>query len=247
MELKVKSKNRGFIEKTIEPEILFVLQEMGNSRKKIIKFQRTRIQSSVVIAFIFLALGVLIDNWLLIGAIVGPIIFYKAQSKKVNNLHTSWKFQRQLQFSKFCRLLIPYLKQENNQSLYAIFNKLLNRMETEEDKNSLYRLMTEMSENPNSVQPFVHFADRSSGTDSAVLFMTTVFDYSQTAKDASVITELGEQASEELMLMFDEILNFKLKKFVFYPTKVVMLSFIIVLGFAAGVLWMNIPKEPLGM
>lgn len=163
--------------------------------------------------------------------------------KKIRSNYSTWKFQRHLQFSKFTRLLIPYLKQSKGQvSLYSVFNKILPRLEDEQDRNSLYKLMSEMSSKPSDIQPFIDYANRSSGTDMSVLFMSTIFDFQQSTFDTSVIDELGKIASEELINGIDEIINFKLRRFVFFPTKIVMSCFVIVIGFAIAVLISNLSQ-----
>ena len=239
---------KSLYEKIAERDLYKILEEMGNSRVAIDRFQRGRITQAlavfVITALLGLVLGyVLGTNWLFLGALILPPIVYKMKYNNVKKMYSVLKFHRHLQFSKFTRLLIPYLKQSSGSvSLYSIFNKILQRTETEEDRNSLYKLMTEMTASPSDVKPFIEFAERSSGTDMSILFMSTVFDFQQSSDDASVIDELGQIASEELMNGIDEIIEFKLKRFVFFPTKVVMASFILVVGFAASVLWYNISQ-----
>lgn len=224
----------------LESELEQKLIEMGNSVSDISKFQLKRIQRSLLMIPLFVVLGIFLSEYCYIGAIIAPVILYKSQGNKINSYYVFWQFERRMQFSKFMRILIPYLKEGNTRSLYSIFNKILERLEKEEDRKSLYRLMSEMSNNPNHIKPFDDYADRSSGTDMARLFMNTIYDFQQSTKDASVIEELGRNASEELLTVVDEVVNFKVKKFVMYPTKLLMSTFIITLGFAFGVLWLNI-------
>ncbi|APC50387.1 hypothetical protein BME96_19080 (plasmid) [Virgibacillus halodenitrificans] len=229
---------RVFAEKNLYP----ILEEMGNTKKMIDKYQKKRIKQSILLGTFLLFLGLFISSYFYIAALILSFAFYKYKYKSIISQYTGWKFQRHLQFSKFTRLLIPYLKQNKGEtSLYSIFNKILQRTENQEDKNSLYKLMTEMSNKPNDIQPFIDYANRSSGTDMSVLFMSTIFDYQQSSFDTSVIDELGKIASKELIHGIDEIINFKLRRFVFFPTKVVMSSFVIVLGFAIAVLLANLP------
>ena len=63
------------------------------------------------------------------------------------------------------------------------------------------------------------------------LFMTTLYDYQQNTFDSSIIEELGKMASEQLFNGVDEIIEFKLRKFNMFPTKITMLSLIIVFGY----------------
>lgn len=235
--------SKKFYRSIAEKDLYPMLMDMGNSQPRIDQFQKKRILQTVLVAFVFLVSGLLFSHWFYIGILVGSIMFYKMRYKNVSSQYNTWKFQRHLQFSKFTRLLIPYLKQsKGGVSLYTIFNKILQRTEDEQDRNSLYTLMSEMSSKPNDIEPFIAFANRSSGTDMSVLFMSTIFDYQQSTFDTSVIDELGKIASEELLSGIDEIINFKLRRFVFFPTKIVMSSFIIVVGFAIAVLLANLSE-----
>ncbi len=234
---------KKFYRSIAEKDLYPMLKEMGNVQSSIDKFQKKRIKQTILVAFVFLICGLILSKWFYIGALVASIMFYKMKHKNIRSKYTTWKFQRHLQFSKFTRLLIPYLKQSKGEvALYSIFNKILQRTEDEQDRNSLYTLMSEMSSKPSDIEPFIDFANRSSGTDMSVLFMSTIFDFQQSTFDTSVIDELGKIASEELINGIDEIINFKLRRFVFFPTKIVMSSFIIVIGFAIAVLLANLSE-----
>lgn len=228
-------------EKLAETKLYDRLTEMGDSKKAIDKFQRKRMFLSLIVMLVSgLIFGLLISPWLfLIGPIVGFAI-YKMQLRNVESFYRGWKFQRQLNFSKFTRLVIPYLKASGGAtSLYTIFNKILQRTEDETDRRNLYQLMGEMGDKPQDIQPFLDYAERSSGTDMSHLFMSTIFDFQQSTFDVSVIDELGKMASEDMMNAVDEIITMKLKRFNMFPTKVVMSSFILVAGLAIGILLFN--------
>ncbi|HFD6742165.1 TPA: hypothetical protein ACF3Q8_003060, partial [Enterococcus faecium] len=150
-------------------------------------------------------------------------------------------FERHLQFSKFTRLLIPYLKQKKDGgNLYGVFAKIVKRLDYDTDKKLLMKLMQEMTDQPNDIRPFTEYAEQTSGTDMSVLFMSTVYDIRQGSADLDVIEELDRLASEELMAGIDSIIDYKSRRFVFFPTKIAMTSFILVVGFAVGVLFMNL-------
>lgn len=230
-------------EKMAEDQLYAKLRQMGDSTKAIDRFQRNRVMFALVICLFGLLLGKLFHPWLYLVGPVGGVVAYKMKAAHVNNYYKAWKFERQLNFSKFMRLVIPYLKKSNgNTALYTIFNKILNRTEKEADKRSLYQLMGEMGDNPTDIQPFLDFAERSSGTDMSFLFMSTIFDFQQSTFDVSVIDELGKMASEDMMNAIDEIIAFKLKRFVMFPTKVVMTSFILVAGLGVSMMIYNFHK-----
>lgn len=224
-------------EKLAEDKLYHQLREMGDTTKNIDKFQRKRMLFSLFIVLIGCAAGAFVHVWLYLAGPLFGVVFYKMQAKKVDTHYKGWKFMRQLNFSKFTRLVIPYLKASGGTTaLYTIFNKILKRTEDEADRRSLYQLMGEMGDNPESLDPFTDFAERSSGTDMSHLFMSTIYDFQQSTFDTSVIDELGRMASEDMMGAIDEIIDMKLRRFVMFPTKVVMSSFILVAGLGVGLM-----------
>ncbi len=234
---------KKFLRSIAESDLYPISREMGYSLKTIDNFQKNRITQSVALGLALLVGGSLLSSWFYFLAVVFSFVFYKSKYKSLKSKHSVWKFQRHLQFSKFTRLLIPYLKQnEGKASLYTIFNKILQRTENEQDKKMLYTLMSEMSSKPNNIKPFIDYANKSSGTDMSVLFMSTIFDFQQSTFDTSVIDELGKMASEELLDGINQIIKFKLHRFSSFPTKITMTVMIIILGFAVAMIVANIPS-----
>lgn len=234
-------------EKIAEKRLYPQLREMGDSYEAIDRFQRKRVLIALFFGFIMLILAIFVMDWFYYAIPIAIIASYKMQIKKVDDYYRAWKFERQMNFSKFTRLVIPYLKASGgNMALYTIFNKILQRLDNEADRNSLYRLMGEMSDNPSDIQPFLDYAERSSGTDMSHLFMSTIFDFQQTTFNTDVIDELGKIASEDMMNSIDEIIEMKLRRFNMFPTKVVMTSFILVVGLGAGILFHNLKDINIG-
>lgn len=225
-------KKQTIWEKTAEEHLYEMLSAMGYSSERRDLFQRTRIVQSIIIFIVLIFLAILSENFFYVLAFVVPIYYYRSRLKYVQRNYQIWRFNRQLNFNKFTRLLIPYLKQsEGKIALYSIFNKMLLRIINEVDRNSLYRLMSEMSSRPNDVTSFIDFANRSSGTDNSILFMSTIFDFQQSTFDIEVINELGRMSSEELLSNIDDIIHMKLKRFENFATKITMSSFILMIGY----------------
>lgn len=234
-------------EKLAEDKMYHQLRKMGDTTQNIDRFQRKRALTFLFIVALGCAAGMFVHVWLYLAGPIFGVVIYKMKAKKIDNFYKSWKFMRQLNFSKFTRLVIPYLKASGGMTaLYTIFNKILARTEDESDRRSLYQLMGEMGDNPESLEPFTDFAERSSGTDMSHLFMSTIFDFQQSTFDVSVIDELGRMASEDMMSAIDEIIDMKLRRFVMFPTKVVMSSFILVAGLGAGLMIDNFKELDLG-
>lgn len=238
-----KKKKKGILEKMSETQLYPIMREMGHSDIAINQFQSKRIVMTVAVAFIFAVAGLFLMHWFYFAALIMPPLFWLSKYKTIQVQYQMYRFKREMEFTKFIRLLIPYLKRSNGQqSLYTVFNKIIRRMKHEADKRSLSQLMVEMSDNPDSVQPFIDFAKRASGNKRAIIFMTTIFHYRQSTFDMSVINELGQEASTQLMEGIQEIINSKLSRLTFYPMKLVYPILIVILGFAAGMLfdtWMT--------
>ena len=229
-------------EKMAEDGLYDILRQMGNGDRQIRDFQRNRVMQAILIGIVVSAIGFAMQqNMVMVGGIGVGFLIYKMKFGSIKGMYRQWRFERELAFSRFVRLLIPYLKQSGGAvSLYTVFNKMLERMDNEADRNSLYMLMGEMSSRPGDIRPFYDFAERSSGSDMAYLIMSTVYDFQQSTQDTSVIDELGKMASDYMMTSIDEIIAFKIRRFGMFPTKIVLSSFILVVGFAAGVLLQNV-------
>lgn len=231
------AQNPDFWEKMAEDELYYKLREMGNEEAAIRSYQKNRFFQAIMIASLGLIVAFFAKNLMFagLGLLLG-IVVYMMRISSVRGMHSQWKFEREMAFSRFVRLLIPYLKQsDGNASLYTTFNKMLARLDDETDRNSLYMLMGEMSDRPGDIQPFYDFAERSSGSDMAYLIMSTIYDFQESTTDTTVIDELGQMASEQMMKSIDEIIAFKIRRFGMFPTKVVMSSFILVVGLAVGI------------
>lgn len=229
-------------EKMAENDLYDMLRDMGNGEAAIQKYQKNRVFQALFIGIILIAVGYFMKQNLIMGiGVLAMFIIYKMRYSSVKGMYGQWRFEREMAFSRFIRLLIPYMKQsEGDISLYTVFNKMLDRMDDEADRNSLYMLMGEMSARPGDMRPFIDFAERSSGSDMSHLIMSTVYDFQQSTQDTSVINELGQMASDHMMSAIDEIIAMKIKRFSMFPTKIVMTSFVLVVGFAGGVLLHNI-------
>lgn len=234
-------------ERMAEPSLYHILREMGNTDKSIDRFQRKRVLMSLFLAMGGVLAGFFLHPWAYLSAPAVGFGFYKMKKKNIETYYKGWKFERQLNFSKFSRLIIPYLKAANGRTaLYTIFNKILIRTENKDDRRSLYTLMGEMSDNPRSMEPFTAFAARSSGSDMSYLFMETIYDFQQSTSDASVIDELGRIAAKDMLAAVDDIIAMKLRRFSMFPTKIVMSSFVLVVGLGLGLMLHNFKSIDFG-
>lgn len=221
--------------KLLENDIHQQLKEMGNTDSAIYKFQKTRFVMMTVCFMIGLALISSIGPVAILLAFGLSAFIWFAKHRSVKQMYLRFTFKKQLNFSKFMRLMVPYLLQEQR-SLYSIFNSMHGRLDDPYIRSNLEILMIEINDNPNEVKAFEQFALVCSGTETASLFMSTLFDYQQSSFDVSVIKELGEIASEELFTTIDSIIAFKLKRFGMFPTKITFGSFVLTIGFVVAMI-----------
>ncbi|WP_110925949.1 hypothetical protein [Bacillus massiliglaciei] len=214
-----------------EHNLYDMCMEMGFTEERFIKYQKKRFLRAVLFGFPLIIVSFFFQWWWVFAGIAISGFLWWNEYNRAKKFYGNFNFEKQLQFSKFTRMLIPYLLQ-TDATLYSVFTRLLDRLEPGHLKNSLERLLIEMNEFPNSEVPFVRFAKDASGTDSSILFMTTLYDFHQNTFDHSIIMELGQLSSEQLFEGVDEIIAYKLRKFSMYPTKLTMASFVITLGYA---------------
>lgn len=213
-------------------------EQIGLSEKELNVFQLERL--GVGICCLFVGVGLIP----VIG-LYGPIVFsglalllWVEKKKELVRRYKRVLFTRQVSFSKFCRMLIPYLLAETQgKSLYAIFSHLANRLTGESIQEPLYRLIASMNDCPNEIEPFVEFAESCSGTDEAVNFMTTLYYYQQSSEDPTIIQELGRLANDELFEGVQEIVELKVKRLSKYPLYLVFSLGIPMLGIMSSFVW----------
>lgn len=231
--MKLKEKLHALYHRLAEKDLESMLMKMRYGEEKFYEIQQKR----VIKFFIMLILSGLLGFFSIIFTAFGiglACYQWMSQYRFIQRSYKQFLFQQQLSFSKFSRMLIPYLYQKNA-TLYNVFNRMLLRIDDGFIKDCLERLIIEMNDSPNSSEPFLRFAQSASGTDEAILFMHTLYDYQQNSFDQSIIQELGRMASEELFKGIDEIIAFKLRKFNMFPTKLTMINLIIVMGYMLAV------------
>ncbi|MGL9969210.1 hypothetical protein [Enterococcus sp. DIV1420a] len=226
------------LRKISEPFIYRMGEKMGYSEQEINTFQLKRIGLSLLCFWLGIGLFKLLGLYGLGGCFLLGILFWFDQRKRLISRYKNFSFVRQVSFSKFCRMLIPYLLVENQgKSLYAIFSHLAKRIEGDSLQEPLYQLLTDMNDYPNEIEPFIHFAENCSGTDEAINFMTTLFYFQQSSDDPTIIQELGRLANDELFAGVKEIVDMKVRRFGKYPMFVVFSLGVPMFGMMGAFVW----------
>lgn len=217
----------------LEQDLYDKMIEMNEKNKTIKNWQKKRILGSSFILILGLFFSLFYKNDALIILIICTICSFYIwfiSKKSINNLYFKYKFTRQLEFGKFCNLLIPYLEKESKQSLYSILSKISYRVDNISEKKNLNILMKQMSDKPLDVQPFLDFGKKMSDTSFSLIFMTTLFDIKDSNSDPDIIKQLGILADKEVLEKIEDIKEYKLKQFNLFTTRIVFSTTILLLG-----------------
>lgn len=209
-----------------------MLIEMGATDKVMYRIMRNRILQTLATFIIFSSLYFIFQTIFVfvVAAGLSGIIYYNG-FQQMKNKYILFSFEQELQFSKFARLIGPYLKKNGgNSPLYAIFNNVMPRL-NEPMQKELYHLMSEMVSNPSDIAPFISFAKRMGDSDFAVSFMTSLYDYQHSTNDLSVIDELVQIANDALMKNIDVVVQYKLRKYRYIPTLFTVSIIFVLMGF----------------
>lgn len=239
----VFTKPEGLYFKIIPYETYIKLRKMNNSNIAIQKWSKQLIRVMAVTAGALFIIGMMFNTLIMLGALIVPGLLYAQKIKGIDTTYLQWTFERRIQFSKFSRLLIPYLRQATQGvSMFGIFGKVAERLDSQHDRDLLNGLRNEIMSRPNDIEPYMNYAEQASGTDKAVLFMSTLYDIRMGAVDMSIVTELGQMATAELMDGINQIIEIKSKRFLMFPSKLTMLLMVIIMGFGIGIGWYTIKE-----
>lgn len=220
--------------KTVGKSVYTKMRAMDTSNSYINKWQFNRFMTSAIVA-IFSLVTVAVMNLKPIyfgGGIVVALLLYLIKGRSVSGYYTRYKFNRNLEFAKFARLIVPLLKQmKDGVSIYSVFAQILPRLQSPIDRKLLQRLMIQITDRPNDIEPYIEFSRSMSGTDFSLTFMTLLYDVSQGATDDNIIENLGKEVSSQLMDVITDIIEFKKSKFTNFPTKIVAPNMILIIGF----------------
>lgn len=218
-----------------------LLRKMNESNLSITKWVKKTGTTMLVMVIFMIALGALVNKLFYLAVIAFPIYMYYSKLKFIKTSYAQWQFERRVNFSKFVRLIIPYLKEtEHHTSLNHILNRVSPRVDSEQDRALLDTLRQDIITYPGQIEPFLAYANKAAGTNQATLFMSTLFDIQQGASDMRVVDELGKDSAEQLLKSIDEIIKVKIHKFAFFSTKLTMLNMILIIGFAVSYLLYSI-------
>lgn len=222
----------SFWEKIAESDLKNMIDYLNETNVN--SFQKQRLFKACL--FLLMGIPVFVLKPIISLVFLGlAFVFYFYEYLRVKSKFNAARFQKELVFLEFSKEIYIYLL-ENKTTIYSAFEKMKEREQEGVLKDALQDLLIDLHERPDDVQPFIDFANRTSGSDRSKLFMITLFEYHQNSKDDSIIYHLGKMTSEQLFLVVDEIIEFKHGKFLNFPMKITMPVVAVVLVFFISLL-----------
>lgn len=224
-------------------EVLNDFYEMGYSSSAVDQAMRSKFVKAVLfgtllgcfgLPFLLRVLGTHVNGLsiMVVGSIMFVAMLWLHAQHQAKSAYNNYMYERQLAFTQFERLLIPYLSEmKNNVSLFSMLKRIIPRMEDPADKVLIQRLMSYMSSGESSNAPFIDFARRFGGSDSARLFMLSLYQMYLGNYSDKVVKDLGAQANRELMSQINYITKRKLHRFTMLSTWLTMCLAIVLVVF----------------
>lgn len=222
----------SFLEKIAESDLENMINYLNETNVN--SFQKQRLFKASL--FLLMGIPIFFLKPMISLVFVGlALAFYFYEYLRVKSKFNAARFQKELVFLEFSKEIYIYLL-ENKTTIYSAFKKMEEREKDGVLKVALGDLLIDLHERPDDVQPFIDFANRTSGSDRSRLFMITLFEYHQNSKDDSIIYHLGKMTSEQLFLVVDDIIEYKHGKFMNFPMKITMPVVAVVLVFFISLL-----------
>ncbi|MEH6872263.1 hypothetical protein [Bacillus safensis] len=222
----------SFLEKIAESDLKDMIDYLNETNIK--SFQKKRLFKAGIFLLLGIPVFVLkpIASLLFLGLAVAS---YYLDYMKIRSKFNVARFQKELVFIKFSKEIYIYLL-ENKTTIYKAFEKMEERVEEGFLKGALRDLLIDLHERPDDVQPFIDFAQSTSGSDRSKLFMITLYEYHQNSNDETIVYHLGKMTSEQSFSVVDDIIEFKHNKFLNFPMKITMPVVAVVLVFFISLL-----------
>jgi len=211
------------------------MKEMNTSDGFILKWQKQRVLYSAILGIVVVIIGFSIKMPLI--SLFGPLlmfVWFYMKGKSIDQNYMVYKFNRALEFAKFTRLVVPYLRSDSNggseSRVYTTLSAVVGRLDTKEDRQLLATLLYEMTQRPSDKQPYVDYAMKVGGTDFAITFMETIYDIRQGSANLNIVERLSRESNEQVQGLMKDIVRMKNKKLLMIATKATMPVMIIILG-----------------
>lgn len=220
-----------------EPDLFEMVEKAGYGEHEFLVFQKRRFRNAAISTLGAAVPAVLISPWLSFLGIIFFVYSWRFTYTKEKKVFQDELYEKQISWYVFQRLVVSYLTGNGkSDSIFIVLGKILDRLEDGEFKSHVQRLVIGITEDPENVDPFLEFAKAGAGgTDSALTFMTALYNFKNNTHDNSVIDELSDIARKEMMRGIHSIREKKERDFYFFPTKLTMLNVVPLFGFMASV------------
>lgn len=231
------NERKGFWHLVAETDLFDMVLKSGYGEYEFTVFQKKRLRNSLLSSLAAVIPAILISPWLSFLGALFFVITWRSFYTKERNEYQEHLYQKQVSWYVFQRLIVSYITGEGkSDSITVVLWKIHDMLEEGEFKSHLERLIIEITEDSESVKPFLVFANNAAGgTDSALTFMTAIYNFKNHTHDNSVIDELSDMARNEMMRGVHDIRQAKEREFYFFPTKLTMLNVIPMFGFMISV------------
>lgn len=231
----IVNKPSGFYMNFLSDDAYEKMKEMNTSDAFILKWQKQRVLYSILMGVFVVLIGFYIKMPMI--ALFGPLlafVWFFMKGKSIDQNYMVYKFNRALEFAKFTRLVVPYLRSDSNggseSRVYTTLSAVVGRLDTKEDRQLLATLLYEMTQRPEDKQPYVDYAMKVGGTDFAITFMETIYDIRQGSANLNIVERLSRESNEQVQGLMKDIVRMKNKKLLMIATKATMPVMIIILG-----------------
>ncbi|MFA1782400.1 hypothetical protein ACDX77_19185 [Bacillus velezensis] len=228
-------KKQGFWHLVAENDLYEMVEKSGYGEQEFVHFQKRRLRNSLISMLGAVLPAIILSPWLSFLALLFFVITWRREYTKERLEFQDVLYEKQLSWFVFQRLIVTYLKGVDD-SISGAFEKILDRLEEGEFKDSLHRLSIEITRHPDKVLPYLQFAkDAAGGTDESLTFMTALYNFKNNSHDSAIIDGLSERARNDMRRGIRDIRKMKEKSFYLFPTKLTMLNVIPMFGYMAGV------------
>lgn len=234
MEKEINSKN-SFWYLIAESDLFEMVEKSGYGEHEFLVFQKRRLRNSIFSGTLAIVPAILVNPYLLSLGLFFFIYNWRKQYTDERREYQDNLFEKQVSWYYFIRLIASFVV-GHKESVYVVFNKIQDRLPEGSFKDNTNKLLIDITDNPNKLEPYITFANNAAGgTDESLTFMTAFYNYVNYSNDGSIVDELCAIAKEQMKRGTTEIRMMKERHFYFYPTKLTMLNTIPIFGFVVSI------------
>lgn len=106
------SERKNFWLKIAESNLATILDNMGYDQEWLIRFQKKRLLRAIIAFALGTVVGALISTWIMLIGPVLAVFVWSLEYRRILAAYKKYQYQNELQFNKFSRMLIPFLRRQ---------------------------------------------------------------------------------------------------------------------------------------